>query len=390
MEHEKQVFKEKIISLLSEDEVHQSFLLQQIEEISAPEITNYFYSNLIDLFVHLSVDEDEAKHHWEEIFIHYDQICSELERDVGLRLAIYDYFINLNKSIENPLLVEIRMFNEAKHYAMFDSLTGLFNRRYFDINLAKELQRARRYKKALSIFLLDIDDFKTINDSKGHLFGDEVLKKFAAFLNEMSREEDIVCRFGGEEFIIILPETTAKKALHYSDRIRKALKQNTFFTHNKVTFSGGIAQYPYAGKSVPQLIANADKSVYEAKSKGKDKIIISNKEKRRAFRYPKTWHVGLQPLVEDQQRSDNLVSCVTQNISLDGLSLEVGEDHTIGDRILLTIELPEKDKIVVVGEVVWRGKNEDDLSRYGIEYIDLSPQQLSHMEYLLSNEFSQI
>jgi hypothetical protein len=110
MKEEEQKIKETIISKFSEDDVNNQYLIEQIEKISAPELTESFYSNLIDLFVHLSIKEEEAKQHWENILKHYEQICRTLERDVGMRLAIFDYFINLNKSLENPLLVEIRLF----------------------------------------------------------------------------------------------------------------------------------------------------------------------------------------------------------------------------------------------------------------------------------------
>ena len=382
----KKKIKERILSFLSEDEVNRQYLAEQIEKISTPELTDSFYSNLLDLFVHLSVEEEEAKQHWKNIFEHYNQLCTKLDRDVGIRLSIFDYFINLNKSLESPLLVEIRMFKEAEQHAMFDPLTNLFNRRYFDINLTKELRRAIRYDKDLSIFLLDLDDFKKLNDTHGHLVGDEVLKKFAAFLKYMSREEDIICRFGGEEFIIILPETRATGALSYADRTREAMKKDPFFKQYKVTFSGGIAPYPDGGTSAPQLIANADKSLYDAKLAGKDQVLVSKVENRKLFRYPKTWQIYLQPLGH-QKGGDNLVPCVTQNISLSGVRIEVNANYAINDRVLLTIKLPDKDKIIIVGEIIWTSKNDSTPNTFGIKYIDLSVEQLKQMETIIPREY---
>ena len=299
---EKKRIKERIISFLSEDEINRHYLVEQIEKIATPEFADSFYSNLLDLFVHLLIEEEEAKQHWNSIFEHYDQICNKLERDVGLRLAIFDYFININKSLESPFLVEIKMFKEAEHHAIFDPLTSLFNRRYFQINVIKEIRRAIRYNKDLCIFLLDIDDFKKINDTYGHLFGDETLKKFAAFLKFMSREEDILCRFGGEEFIIILPETTATGALNYANRIRKAMKKDAFFKQHRITFSGGVAPYPYGGNSASQLIANADASLYDAKLAGKDQVFVSKVENRGLYRFPETWQVYIQTLGHQKSR----------------------------------------------------------------------------------------
>jgi diguanylate cyclase (GGDEF)-like protein len=387
MQEEQQKIKETIISQLSEDEVNSQYLVEQIEKISTPELQDSFYSNLIDLFVHLSIKEEEAKMHWENILKHYDQICSTLERDVGLRLAIFDYFINLNKSLKSPLLVEIRLFKEAEQLAMYDFLTGLFNRRYFDMYLNKELRRATRHDKDFSLFLLDLDDFKIINDTYGHLFGDEVLKKFASFLKYMSREEDVICRFGGEEFIIILPETTTAGALGYADRVLAAMREDAFFKQHKVTFSGGIATYKYGGTSALQLIANADEALYDAKLAGKDQVLTSKVENRKLFRYTKNWQTYLQPMGH-QKSGKNPTPCVTQNISLNGLSVASEENYKIGDRILLTIELPTNDKIVIVGEIIWASKKVEAERIYGIKYVDLSQEQQKHLEKFLPRDKS--
>ena len=382
MNEEQRKIKETIITRLSEDEVNSQYLIEQIEKISAPELAGHFYSNLIDLFVHLSIEEEEAKQHWQSILNHYDQICKTLERNVGLRLAIFDYFINLNKSLENPLLVEVRLFKEAEQLAMYDFLTGLYNRRYFDTYLAKEIRRAARYDKDFSIFLIDLDDFKILNDTYGHLVGDEVLKKLAALLKHLSRGEDIICRFGGEEFVIILPETTASGALIYAERITASIKKDAFFQQYKVTFSGGIATYQQGGRSALQIIANADKALYDAKLAGKDRVIVSQADNRKLFRYPESWQIYLQPLGR-QKAGENISPCVTQNISLNGLSVATDKSHAIGDKILLTVELPSKEKIVVVGEIIWACKNRGAANTYGIKYIDLSPEQLNYLEKLL-------
>jgi len=385
MKEEQQKIKETIISKLAEDETNNRYLIEQIEKISAPELKESFYANLIDLFVHLSIKEGEAKEHWENILKHYEQICTTLARDVGLRLAIFDYFINLNKSLESPLLVEIRLFREAEQLAMYDFLTGLYNRRYFETYLTKELKRATRHDKIFSIFLFDLDNFKVLNDTYGHLFGDEVLKKFASFLKYMSREEDVICRYGGEEFIIILPETSTKGALSYADRVLAAMRQDAFFKQYKVTCSGGIATYKYGGSTALQLIANADEALYHAKLAGKDQVMTSKVENRKLFRYPKTWQIHLQPLGH-QKAGQEPSPCVTQDISLNGLSVATEDNHEVGGRVLLTIDLPTKDKIAAIGEIIWASEKIGSERTYGIKYVDLSPEQLEYLEKLLPRD----
>ena len=124
------------------------------------------------------------------------------------------------------------------------------------------------------VALLDLDDFKNVNDTKGHLFGDEVLNKLATILNAISREEDIPCRYGGEEFVVILPETNVDGAINFAARLRSEMQADAFFREHRITWSGGIAAFPEAGDSSSTLLESADKALYQAKFSGKDCCIV--------------------------------------------------------------------------------------------------------------------
>ena len=212
-----------------------------------------------------------------------------------LRVAIVDYFINHTEMMKEPIAVEMRVFKENEKLALVDSLTGLFNKRFYDITVRKEYKKALRFNQTFSLFLLDLDDFKKINDTKGHLFGDEVLANFGKFLSYSSREEDIICRYGGEEFIVILPETTGDGALMYAERLREMLKEEAFFKKHKIRFSGGISTFPYSGKDLEELFKSVDKSLYAAKYAGKDCIIKSTGDKRRF--YPKNFRISPMKII---------------------------------------------------------------------------------------------
>lgn len=266
--------KDRVVSLLSDTDLQESSLLLDIEKLSKSPNSSSFHSELLKFFVHTIFAEDEAEVHWEKIFDNYDYFLHELKHDIGLRVAIYDYFINLNKMISNPIMVEIHVFKETEKLAMVDSLTGLFNRRYFDVSLNKEINRAVRYGKDMSILMIDLDDFKNVNDSKGHLFGDDVLKRLAIILTTISREEDILCRYGGEEFIIILPETDSIGTLNFAERLRLEMKGKEFFRENNITFSGGISSFPRMGINASNLLDCADKALYKAKLSGKDRSVV--------------------------------------------------------------------------------------------------------------------
>ncbi|WP_296809506.1 GGDEF domain-containing protein [Thiocapsa sp.] len=155
--------------------------------------------------------------------------------------------------------------------SLTDGLTGAYNRRYLLQKLAEEIDRAKRYGDELSVILLDLDFFKAINDTFGHRVGDEVLVKVAATLRACIRDVDISGRYGGEEFLVILPHTCAALALEVAERIRTTVKALTWSQRGlQVTVSGGVCEY--AGMDVDGLIEIADQRLYRAKAGGRDRV----------------------------------------------------------------------------------------------------------------------
>ncbi len=154
---------------------------------------------------------------------------------------------------------------------MTDQLTGLYNRSRLDELYDAELRRANRYGTQFSLLLLDIDHFKRINDTHGHLVGDDVLYAVAIVLQENIRDVDIVGRWGGEEFMLILPNTNQSEALILAEKLRKTLKEYPFTPVRKVTVSIGISSY-IAGVDADELFKRADDALYRAKAKGRDRV----------------------------------------------------------------------------------------------------------------------
>jgi diguanylate cyclase (GGDEF)-like protein len=379
-----QILKKRILSLLTEDEHNKNMLIKKIDELEKKKMNECLYANLLELFVHLSFSEEEAKKHWDNIFDNYQYLQKQIDRTVGLRVAMFDYFINLNRMLSDPILVEIWLFKETEKMAMIDALTGLFNRRYFDLSLKKELKRAKRYDKIFSLLLLDIDNFKNINDSKGHPFGDLVLKKLGVYLKESCREEDILCRYGGEEFIFILPETTGDSALHLAERLRDTIKERPFFKKNRVFFSGGISCYPYDGTTTVTLIKNADKALYAAKFSGKDCIIKNCTENRRYIRYTQSLKIHFKP-VNIAFKDTDVKEVYTQDVSLGGIKFESTELMPIESKLLIDITLPDNYEIVLVGTVIWLKKIDDYLFWYGVRYDDITHEQLVVLKRFLND-----
>lgn len=165
--------------------------------------------------------------------------------------------------------------------ATTDELTKVFNYRYFIQRIGEEIERSLRYDSNITLFLLDLDHFKQVNDEYGHLAGDRVLKQVAAEIKNSTRNVDFVCRYGGEEFSIVLVETGMKEALYTAERIRKNIESMTINYEDAViniTVSIGAVEFPNASKNYEKLINEADKALYQAKSKGRNCIVHYKEE----------------------------------------------------------------------------------------------------------------
>jgi len=167
---------------------------------------------------------------------------------------------------------------------MKDGLTALPNRTYLFKSLDNELARAQRYRRNLSVAMMDIDHFKSINDTYGHLFGDKVLIKLAGTLQEEIRRQDILGRYGGDEFMIILPETTGEDAAALMERCRWKVEKIPYEEDSgsspvSVTISAGIAEFTGGDHSIEDLIDRADRAMYKAKQNGRNRVEIITSDK---------------------------------------------------------------------------------------------------------------
>jgi diguanylate cyclase (GGDEF)-like protein len=165
-----------------------------------------------------------------------------------------------------------------EHQALVDSLTGLYNRRAFERKMEEEFERALRYHHQLSVLMLDVDDFKKVNDTYGHHWGDQVLKKIAETLRNKTRRSDYASRYGGEEFVLVLPETDLESALRVDVKVRAEIKGAIFGTKARpfsVTVSAGISSTCNKEYSNWQeMLDDADQALYLAKRNGKDRAEI--------------------------------------------------------------------------------------------------------------------
>ncbi len=200
-----------------------------------------------------------------------------MNREAGTRFTRRD--LNLLLTLVEPAAIALEnalLFQRAERLAVTDDLTKLYNSRFLNSYLGKELSRASRHKTCLSLIFLDLDGFKLVNDHHGHLCGSRTLHEVGSIIKRSVREEEIVGRYGGDEFVVVLPDTDSRGAVLVAERIRQSLKNHRFLTDLglavKVSASLGVSCYPEHGSTPQDLIQKADQAMYSVKEQGKDAV----------------------------------------------------------------------------------------------------------------------
>lgn len=202
-----------------------------------------------------------------------DEILGILTAE-NLKESDFDNFSILSGQLALEIR-KVKLYERIQELAITDGLTGVFVRRHFLERLHEEMTRSLRYSLNLSFLMLDIDHFKQQNDTHGHLVGDVVLKETAQILKANLREVDLLSRYGGEEFSIVLPDTDEEGALQVAERIRLAVEEYDFKAYEellKITISIGVAVFPEDAANVQGLIDRADSALYQAKQKGRNRV----------------------------------------------------------------------------------------------------------------------
>jgi diguanylate cyclase (GGDEF)-like protein len=173
-------------------------------------------------------------------------------------------------AIQNAHYVE-----RVKQLAYLDGLTGIFNRRFFELRVVEEIDRARRFNGGMAVLMVDIDQFKRLNDEFGHLLGDEVLRQVSSMFHQQLRKIDVVCRYGGEEFAILLSQTNPQHALAVAEKLRRLVESWQFpGVPRCVTISAGVATFPDHGTTRDELVKSADAGLYAAKQGGRNRVLL--------------------------------------------------------------------------------------------------------------------
>jgi diguanylate cyclase (GGDEF)-like protein len=252
------------------------------------------YAVLLFVLTQLDFAPGKALEHWLRILGQWEDLNRQVPEKVDLRVAVLQYFLRSGqRKFHNPAIVEIKILRKTQDSAIYDELTRLYNFRYFQDRVVSEVRRATRYDTPLSLMMIDADDFKAFNDSKGHLAGNMALRRIATVLRKTVREVDVTTRYGGEEFAILLPSTPKLAALKIGEKVRQAVERAEIGCDEErvgrpLTVSIGVASLPGDAASATELVDRADRALYIAKSIGKNCVKPFSDERREYTRLEAT------------------------------------------------------------------------------------------------------
>lgn len=325
------------------------------------------FVDLVWTLTNLKFAEDEARGHWSALLEHKYHMSERMGRNVGIRVAALDYFTNIQGRLVHPRIVDPELLERLYAEATIDPLTGLPNRRYFRERILAEVARAERHGGVFTLGVYDLDDFKKLNDSSGHATGDLALRKLARLLRATSRESDLVARWGGEEFILLLPETDKRSAALLAER-QRARVQAEFATMG-LTISGGLAAYPRDGATEEALFAFADKALYRAKGTGKNRICLAPHERRAFPRLDENLHVHLASIPQEGSGSQ---ATRTRNVGAGGVCVLYPEPVPVATLVSGLIRV-EGRSVAFEGRVTRVEEMGEERYEVGIAFLDIHP-----------------
>ncbi|MCW7482688.1 diguanylate cyclase [Leptospira kanakyensis] len=379
-----QRIEDNIMAILEEGSCHEETIIQKIKESQFHNLEDSgIYSALIKVLTSIEIPENDSANIWQEIINNKHKLTQCMGREVGIQIATLDYFTNINQKLKNPKIIEMKLFSDTEKLILVDELTKLYNRRHFEKALVREFKQSTRYNQNLTLLIIDIDDFKKINDTYGHTMGDEILSKVAKQITSCLRMEDTACRIGGEEFAIIFPQTNEEQALIASEKLLEACR-TIELSGRPVTLSGGIVSYPEKVKNCSEMYDLADRALYTAKQSGKNQIVAYSNEKRSSLRFD----ANLELLFILQ---DKTLKTISKNISVTGIAFDTEDDIKLNESFDVKLRESESNKEINAKIKVIR-KEEVGIHKFhmGAEFLELSPEDQTKLTDLYTLQRSKI
>jgi diguanylate cyclase (GGDEF)-like protein len=371
----------KVISLLEERRggiAGWKKKVARLEEEHGAEI----YRNLFYVLTNLDFAPRKAKSHWANLLSDWEKLSQRAATTLDLRVAALHYFLQIQKELKNPTVVEIKLLQKTQGSVIQDELTQTYNYRYFWDRIEQEVSRVHRYGRGLSLLMIDVDDFKVFNDRNGHLAGNTALRKLAQLIKRSVRDVDVVCRYGGEEFAIVLPATSRNGALTVAEKIRLRVERTNIpgeenQPKENLTISIGVSTVPSDATSVEELIERADAALYRAKAAGKNQVEAYSDERREFVRYDADLKGSLHVLDEA------VVPLQTANASQGGFLLTSAQPYSVGSLLQFDLALPrQKRPLPCTARVVRVVERRSDIE-IGAKIIHLEGEDLYRLRRYL-------
>jgi diguanylate cyclase (GGDEF)-like protein len=325
--------RDQLLAVLAEDAHNTERLLGRLGSIT-DETGIGAHAALLLILTHLAFEEGEARSHWEAILTHRQEMSRLMRRDAGVRVAVLDYFLNVNRRLMQPTLIDLEMVGSDAQDTSEDRLTGLATDRRFRAALQVELRRARRYEEKVAVVVADVDGLAEINARLGVLVGDRLLRELAILARNNTRDIDLAARPGEDEVALLLPATDRNGGFLVAERFRREVE--AFFSTREsggrpveLTVSAGVACYPDDATSPEAVLERAAQALYQAKASGRNTVRPYQPERRRFLRF------DLEPgrFEVEVLRPSASTSGDPRNLSRNGLLFESPEPLEVGEEI---------------------------------------------------------
>jgi len=331
--------------------VSDEIFMEKVNSLQA-KAGNTVYQTLFKLLAGIDIPQGKSEEHWQKAVQHRRDMRQLLGRDIDLTTALSDYLRTSTNFLCRPRLIEADIYESIVRGTIHDKLTGLFNRPYFDEAYSQQVSLAKRYHDDFTILFLDIDNFKDINDTYGHLAGDEALRQLGKIIDQQKRDSDIAARYGGEEFVLLLTHTDNVSGYIFAERLRQAVEVHSITFQDqsfKITISGGLASFPFNSPEPEQLLKMADSAVFLSKGAGKNRISHFKKEKRRYLRVKIN-----QPILAKELDFSNTEPFVgtSKDICVGGILFENDSPLPLGALIKVKVPVSDGPPVMLIGTVV--------------------------------------
>jgi len=376
---------EAIYSLLYRDNPGVDSLVEDLQNMERRE-GPIVYVELLYLLCHMRFEPGEAREHWEAVILHRKELQDAVGYPVDLSVALVSYFVHVSGKLRNPKVIELKLFEETRASAYKDELTGLHNFRFFQECLAWEVKRCERSGGEFSIALGDLDNFKDYNDRFGHEVGNEALQAVGRALKSAGRDQDVAVRYGGEEFVLLMPETSKEDAGRVADRVCRTIAElevSSSHPNRGVTMSVGVASYPGDAFEPEALIRCADRAMYVAKAKGKNQAQVYGANRRALRRV----HVAVEGEIRVLEAEGLPIS--TLDISERGVRFTAERPLPINAVVEFVLHLPgHRRGIKAYGRVVRADAPVHGLHEMALEIMDIETREFLALTRYLSRQAS--